>query len=114
MRIITSTLVEPFFYGKLINIHPSLLPAFPGIRAIEQAWEYGVKLTGVTVHYVDGGLDSGPIIAQRSFEIFERDNLEDLEHRVHRVEHELLPQVIQWIREGRVLLDGRVVRVRDE
>jgi len=111
MRIITDVLVEPF-YGRMINVHPSLLPSFPGVRAIEQAVEYGVKQTGVTVHFVDGGLDSGPIIAQRSVEIHEHETVDSLTERIHAAEHVLLPQVIRWLREGRVSMEGRRVRVR--
>ncbi|MBA2943610.1 phosphoribosylglycinamide formyltransferase [Paenibacillus sp. CGMCC 1.16610] len=111
MRIITNVLVEPFF-GRMINIHPSLLPSFPGVRAIEQAVEYGVKQTGVTVHFVDGGLDSGPIIAQRAVEIHEHETAESLAERIHAAEHVLLPQVIRWLREGRVIMDGRRVGIR--
>jgi phosphoribosylglycinamide formyltransferase-1 len=108
MRIITGTLVEPF-YGRMINVHPSLLPSFPGIKAISQAYEYGVKVTGVTVHFVDGGLDSGPIIAQRAVEVGEGESEEALTRRVHAVEHELLPTIIGWIRSGKVSLEGRKV-----
>jgi phosphoribosylglycinamide formyltransferase-1 len=110
MRIITNTLVEPW-YGRMINIHPSLLPSFPGIKAITQAHEYGVKLTGVTVHYVDGGLDSGPIIAQISLEIREGESEDSLTRRIQAVEHELLPQVIGWLSAGKVSLQGRFVSV---
>jgi phosphoribosylglycinamide formyltransferase-1 len=108
MRIITSTLVEPF-YGRMINVHPSLLPAFPGIKAISQAYAYGVKVTGVTVHFVDGGLDSGPIIAQRPVDVGEGESEEALTKRVQAVEHELLPMVIGYIRSGKVSLEGRKV-----
>ncbi|MBB6670167.1 phosphoribosylglycinamide formyltransferase [Cohnella nanjingensis] len=111
MRLITDVLVQPY-YGRMINIHPALLPAFPGIRAIRQALEYGVKLTGATVHYVDGGMDSGPILAQRAVEIRDDDTEETLAARVHAVEHELLPRAVRWIAEGRVALDGRIVTVR--
>ncbi|MVP00952.1 phosphoribosylglycinamide formyltransferase [Paenibacillus lutrae] len=110
MRILTPVLVEPF-YGRMINIHPSLLPAFPGVRGIAQALEYGVKMTGVTVHYVDGGLDSGPIIAQRAVDVQEDDTEDSLAERIHAVEHELLPLAIGWIAAGRVKLDGRRVTV---
>ncbi|WP_409342913.1 phosphoribosylglycinamide formyltransferase [Paenibacillus sp. MBLB4367] len=113
MRILTETLVAPY-YGRMINIHPSLLPSFPGIRAIEQAWEHGVKTTGVTVHYVDGGLDSGPIIAQRPVDIREEDTLDSLAAAIHAVEHELLPHTIGLIRAGRVSLDDRRVRIAGE
>ena len=100
------------YFGRMINIHPSLLPSFPGVRAIEQAVEYGVKQTGVTVHFVDGGLDSGPIIAQRAVEIHEHETADSLAERIHAAEHVLLPQVIRWLREDRVSLDGRRVSVR--
>lgn len=113
MRILTGTLVEPY-YGRMINVHPSLLPSFPGIKAIEQAWEHGVKTTGVTVHYVDGGLDSGPIIAQHPVPIRESDTLESLGDAIHAVEHELLPHTIGLIRSGRVRLDERHVRIAEE
>ncbi|KQO18095.1 phosphoribosylglycinamide formyltransferase [Paenibacillus sp. Leaf72] len=110
MRIITPVLVEPF-YGRMINIHPSLLPAFPGINAIRQALDYGVKLTGVTVHYVDGGLDSGPIIAQQAVGIADGESEDELAVRIHAAEQQLLPQVVRQIAGGRVHLDGRLVRI---
>ncbi|MGO4541929.1 phosphoribosylglycinamide formyltransferase [Paenibacillus sp. 2TAB19] len=111
MRIITSVLVEPF-YGRMINIHPALLPAFPGVNGIGQALEYGVKLTGVTVHYVDGGMDSGPIIAQTAVEVLDGDTEASLAPRIHAAEQALLPSVIQLIAENRVTLDGRHVSIR--
>ena len=110
MRLITDVLVKPY-YGRMINIHPALLPAFPGVRAVRQALEYGVKLAGATVHYVDGGMDSGPIIAQRAVEVADDDTEETLTARIHAVEHELLPRVVRWIAEGRVKLDGRKVSI---
>lgn len=110
MRILTSVLVDGYS-GRMINVHPSLLPAFPGIRAIGQALDYGVKLTGVTVHFVDGGLDSGPIIAQRAIEIAPDDTEETLASRIHAIEHEVLPHAVRLIAEGRVRLDGRIVTV---
>ncbi|SEC53245.1 phosphoribosylglycinamide formyltransferase [Paenibacillus sp. GP183] len=108
MRIITNTLVEPF-YGRMINVHPSLLPSFPGIKAISQAYEYGVKVTGVTVHFVDGGLDSGPIIAQHAIDVWEGESEEALTNRIQAVEHQLLPTVIGSFRSGKVKLEGRKV-----
>jgi len=111
MRLITATLVEPY-YGRMINVHPALLPSFPGVRAIRQALEYGVKQTGVTVHFVDGGMDSGPIIAQRTLEVRDDDTEDSLAERVHAVEHELLPQTVRWIAEGRVTLNDRKVIIR--
>ena len=111
MRLITDVIVKPY-YGKMINIHPALLPSFPGVGAIRQALEHGVKLTGVTVHFVDGGMDSGPIIAQRAVEVREGDTEETLGDRIHAVEHELLPQAVRWIAEDRVTLSDRKVSVR--
>ncbi|TCZ78446.1 phosphoribosylglycinamide formyltransferase [Paenibacillus albiflavus] len=110
MRIVTNVLVDAFA-GRMINIHPSLLPSFPGVDGIGQALAYGVKITGVTVHYVDGGLDSGPIITQQVVAILAGDTIETLSERMHAVEHELFPQVIGWISEGRVKLEGRQVTI---
>jgi len=110
MRILTNVLVDAYA-GRMINIHPSLLPAFPGVNAIRQALEYGVKVTGVTVHFVDGGVDTGPIIAQEALAVEENDTEETLAERIHRIEHRLLPEVVRKIAEGRVRLEGRRVRV---
>ncbi|MBB6731216.1 phosphoribosylglycinamide formyltransferase [Cohnella zeiphila] len=111
MRLITDVIVKPY-YGRMINIHPALLPAFPGVGAVRQALEYGVKLTGVTVHFVDGGMDTGPIVAQRAVEVREGDTEETLAERIHAAEHELLPLAVRWIAEGRVTLTDRKVNVR--
>ncbi|WP_336788934.1 phosphoribosylglycinamide formyltransferase [Paenibacillus sp. MMO-177] len=111
MRIITSVLVEPY-YGRMINIHPALLPSFPGVNGIGQALEYGVKVTGVTVHYVDGGMDSGPIIAQSVVEVQNGDTEDTLGERIHAAEQQLLPRVVQSIAEGRVTLEDRIVTVK--
>ncbi|MFD2114374.1 phosphoribosylglycinamide formyltransferase [Paenibacillus yanchengensis] len=110
MRIITNTLVEPY-YGKMINIHPSLLPAFPGVAAMEQALEYGVKVTGVTVHFVDGGMDTGPIIAQQAVDIRPDETIETLAARIHAVEQELYPAVINQIANQQIKLTGRHVQI---
>ncbi|HSL66141.1 MAG TPA: phosphoribosylglycinamide formyltransferase [Gaiellaceae bacterium] len=88
-------LTKPFldrFPGRIVNVHPSLLPAFPGLRAIEQALEAGVETTGVTVHVVDEGLDSGPILVQEPIQVEPRETLEE---RIHAVEHRLLPRVVR-------------------
>lgn len=100
MRLITEKLVKPY-EGRMINVHPSLLPSFPGIDAIKQAVDHGVKVTGVTVHYVDGGMDTGPIIAQTAVPILENESIEQLTERIHRIEHELFPKVIQSISEAK-------------
>lgn len=115
MRIVGATLLDAYM-GRMVNIHPSLLPSFPGLDAIRQALEHGVRVTGVTVHYVDGGMDTGPIIAQEPVAIRPGDTEETLAPRVHAVEHELYPRVIRWIGEGRVRLsdDGRQVEFAAE
>jgi phosphoribosylglycinamide formyltransferase 1 len=102
MRLLTSELLAAF-PGRIVNIHPSLLPAFPGLDAQRQAFEHGVKVTGCTVHFVDGGLDSGPIIAQRAVPVLEGDDLERLTQRIHVAEHELYVDVLRDIASGRVV-----------
>ncbi|ASA25591.1 phosphoribosylglycinamide formyltransferase [Paenibacillus donghaensis] len=111
MRLITPTLLVPYA-GRIINIHPSLLPAFAGKDAIGQALDYGVKLTGVTVHFVDGGMDTGPVIAQRGVQVEEQDTVESLAERIHQVEYELYPQVVAEMAAGRVGLTGRKTVIR--
>lgn len=88
------------YEGKIINIHPALLPAFKGAHGIKDAYEYGVKVFGVTVHYVDSGMDSGKIIAQRAFEYTEGDSLDLVEEKIHAIEHVLYPEVIKKLLEG--------------
>lgn len=110
MRLITHVLLDPY-EGRIINIHPSLLPAFPGVDGIGDAYRYGVRITGVTVHFVDAGMDSGPIIAQEPVVIEPDDSLESLAEKIHQIEHELYPRVIRLFSEGRVRLEGRKVRI---
>jgi phosphoribosylglycinamide formyltransferase-1 len=95
------------FSGRIINVHPSLLPAFPGVRAIEQALEYGVKQMGVTVHFVDEGVDSGAIILQEAFGIdppYSRD-IATIEDRIHEIEHRLLPRAVRLFAGGAVRVE---------
>jgi phosphoribosylglycinamide formyltransferase 1 len=101
------------FRNRIINVHPALLPSFPGLDAVGQALEHGVKVTGVTVHFVDEGVDSGPIIMQRAVEVPDDRQWQTLEDRIHAVEHELLPQTIQLIAAGKVSVEPgtRVVRI---
>lgn len=113
MRLLTSVLVDRYA-GKMINIHPSLLPSFPGKNAIGQAWDYGVKLTGITVHFVDGGMDSGPVIAQQAVEITSDDTLNSLESKIHQAEQQLYPQVVSAFAEGLVSLEGRQVTIHSK
>jgi phosphoribosylglycinamide formyltransferase-1 len=93
------------FPAGVINVHPALLPAFPGLHAVEQALEYGVKVFGVTVHYVDEGVDSGPIILQRSVEIPDARDPGAVLERLHAIEHELLPEAVRLIAVGAVRFD---------
>lgn len=94
MRLIGPTLLEAYG-GRILNIHPSLLPAFPGLDAIGQALAAGVKVTGVTVHHVDEGIDTGPIIAQRAVEVNETDDRASLTEKIQAVEHDLYPTVVR-------------------
>ncbi|UNK19312.1 phosphoribosylglycinamide formyltransferase [Paenibacillus sp. N3/727] len=110
MRLLTSVLVEPYS-GRMINIHPSILPSFSGKNAIGQALDYGVKMTGVTVHFVDGGMDTGPVIAQRAVEVVEGDDETSLAERIHAVEQQLYPEVVSWFTAGRIELIGRNVAI---
>jgi phosphoribosylglycinamide formyltransferase-1 len=112
MEILSSALIDRF-RARIVNVHPSLLPAFPGVRAIEQALDYGVRVTGVTVHFVDEGVDSGPIIMQEAFELPYHRDIAEVETRIHEIEHELLPRVVRLIAAGGVEIVGRQVMVRD-
>ncbi len=111
MRLLGSVMLSAY-EGRIINLHPSLLPAFAGKDAIGQALAYGVKVTGVTVHFVDAGLDTGPIIAQVPVLVEEGDTAESLGARIHQVEHGLLVDVIGRLVSGRVSLEGRIVRTQ--
>ncbi len=111
MRILGKDFVENFT-GRIINLHPALLPSFPGLHAIEKAWQHGVRYTGCTVHFVDTGVDSGPIILQRVVEVLSEDSVAELEQRIHAAEHEILPKAIQLFAEGRLQMDGRRVIIK--
>jgi phosphoribosylglycinamide formyltransferase 1 len=93
------------FPDRVINVHPALLPAFPGLEAIQQAVDYGVKVFGVTVHFVDSGVDSGPVILQRAVEIPAPASASDVEATLHQIEHQLLPQAVRLIAAGAVSFD---------
>ncbi len=96
MRILTEGFVKKY-HGRLINIHPALLPAFPGAHAIKDAWDTKVKETGVTVHFVDAGVDTGPVILQRKIPVLPSDTLETLEARIHDLEYEIYPQALNLV-----------------
>ncbi len=110
MRIATRTFVERF-PDRIVNIHPALLPAFPGMHAQQQALEAGVKVTGCTTHFVRAEVDAGPIILQASVPVEEGDTVETLTARILVEEHKLLPRTIQLFAEGRLKVEGRKVRV---
>ena len=110
MRLLTPELLRAF-PRRVINIHPALLPAFPGLHPQRQALDQGVKFSGCTVHFVDDGTDSGPIIAQAVVPVLDGDDEETLGQRILAEEHRLLPAVVRAIAEGRVTLEGRRVRV---
>jgi phosphoribosylglycinamide formyltransferase-1 len=99
------------FEGRIVNIHPSLLPAFPGVAAQRQALEYGVKVSGCTVHLVDTGVDTGPILAQRVVPVLDSDDEASLSERIHVAEHALLVEVLQAIAHGGIRLNERRARV---
>jgi phosphoribosylglycinamide formyltransferase-1 len=96
-----------------INLHPALLPSFPGAHAVQDALDHGVRITGVTVHFVDGGVDSGPIILQAAVPVHYDDDSETLGRRLHEAEHRLLPEAISHLATGNVELTGRIARVMD-
>jgi len=110
MRIVTPALIRMFPW-KILNIHPSLLPAFPGLDAQRQALEWGVKVSGCSVHFVTEGVDEGPIICQKAVVINEEDTVETLSARILEQEHELYPQALQFMAQGRLQLEGRTVRI---
>jgi phosphoribosylglycinamide formyltransferase-1 len=104
MQLLSREFVERF-RNRVINVHPALLPAFPGIDAVQQAIDHGSKITGVTVHFVDEGVDSGPIILQRPVPIAQSRDWEETERAIHATEHALLPETIRMLAAGRVRID---------
>ena len=112
MRKVTPVMLDAF-PDRVLNLHPALLPSFKGAHAIQEAFDAGVKVMGVTVHFANEDYDKGPIVAQRAVEVREDDTLETLEERIHEVEHELYPQVLRLVAEGRIGVgEDRKVHVR--
>lgn len=109
MRVLKGDFLRAF-EGRIVNIHPSLLPSFPGLEAWRQALEHGVKVTGCTVHYVDAGVDAGPIIGQQTVPVLDIDTPETLHHRIQTAEHELYPKCVAAIARGEISVAGRQVR----
>lgn len=112
MRIISEVFLAAF-PQRIINIHPSLLPSFPGLHVQQKALDYGARFSGCTVHFVDVGVDTGPIIAQAVVPILAGDSEESLSARILQQEHKLYPHAIQLIAEGRVSIEGRLVQITD-
>ncbi len=110
MRILSPEFVRRY-KGRIMNIHPALLPAFPGLNAQKQAVEYGAKVSGCTVHFVDEGVDTGPIIIQAAVEVREDDTPETLAARILEQEHRIYPEAVRLFAEGRLSVDGRRVRI---
>ena len=108
MRVLKGDFLRAFA-GRIVNIHPSLLPSFPGLEAWKQALDHGVKVTGCTVHFVDAGVDAGPIIAQQTVPVFENDTPESLHQRIHAAEHELYPKCVAALARGEISVAGRRV-----
>ncbi|MDD4101004.1 MAG: phosphoribosylglycinamide formyltransferase [Kiritimatiellae bacterium] len=111
MRIVKPCLLNTFPM-RVLNIHPALLPAFPGLHAWRQALDYGAKVAGCTVHFVDAGTDTGPVIIQRSVPVMEDDTPETLHARIQTQEHEAYPEALRLLSEGRLSVDGRRVLIR--
>lgn len=108
MRVLKGDFLRAF-EGRIVNIHPSLLPSFPGLEAWKQALDHGVKVTGCTVHFVDAGVDSGAIIGQQTVPVLDADTPETLHARIHAAEHELYPKCVAAIARGEILVQGRRV-----
>ncbi len=106
MRIVKDGLLNAYA-GRIVNIHPSLLPSFPGLDSGKQAFDYGVKFTGCTVHFVDAGVDTGAIINQKCVAIEDGDTLDSLMTKIHEQEHIAYSEALQWIAEGRIHFEGR-------
>jgi phosphoribosylglycinamide formyltransferase 1 len=110
MRLLTSTVLRPYQH-RIINVHPSLLPAFPGAHAVRDALAYGAKVTGATVHFVDEGTDTGPIISQRAIVIEDGEDEARLHARIQDIEHTLVPEALSLLSEGRLRVEGRRVKI---
>ena len=110
MRILSAEFVRAF-EARMLNVHPALLPAFPGAHAVRDALAWGAKVTGVTVHFVDEEVDHGPIVFQEAVPIEPGDDWDSLEARIHEVEHRLLPRAVRLLAEGRLKVEGRLVHV---
>jgi phosphoribosylglycinamide formyltransferase-1 len=112
MRVLKGIFLRAF-EGRIVNIHPSLLPSFPGLEAWKQALDYGVKVTGCTVHFVDAGVDAGPIIGQQTVPVLDHDTADSLHQRIHAAEHELFPRCVAALAHRHISVAGRRVIWKD-
>ena len=112
MRVLGSAVLD-VYEGRWLNVHPALLPSFPGTHSVRDALDYGVRVTGVTVHLVDEGTDTGPIVMQEAVEVDPDDDWDSLESRIHEIEHRLLPRALRALLDGRIVAEGRRVRIKD-
>lgn len=110
MRVVGPTLLDPF-KGRMINIHPALLPSFPGLHAQQQAFDHGVKVSGCTVHFVDEGVDTGPIIIQKCVPVLEDDTQDTLASRILEQEHKIFPEAVRLFVRGKLNIEGHKVRI---
>jgi len=111
MRILSSCFVKEW-HGKLINIHPAILPSFKGTNGQSDAFEYGVKISGCTIHFMDEHMDHGPIILQAAVKVLPGDDRDKLAGRILEVEHQILPRTVQLFAENRLKIDGRKVKIK--
>ncbi len=111
MRIVGKRLIDAF-PDRIMNIHPALLPSFPGLHSQRQAIEYGVRISGCTVHFVDEGMDTGPIISQAAVPVYHDDTEETLSARILEMEHKIYPEAIRLFSEGRLEVEGRIVKIK--
>jgi phosphoribosylglycinamide formyltransferase-1 len=112
MRIVGKPLIDAF-PNRIMNIHPAILPSFPGLHGQRQALEYGVKISGCTVHFVDEGMDTGPIIIQTAVPVYHDDTEETISERILKLEHKIYPEAIRLFSEGRIEVDGRIVKIKE-
>jgi phosphoribosylglycinamide formyltransferase-1 len=113
LRVLGKKILD-VYEGRWLNVHPALLPSFPGMHGVRDALAYGVRVTGVTVHLVDEGTDTGPIVLQEAVAVAPDDDWDSLEARIHEVEHRLLPRALRALLEGRIVAEGRRVRVEGD
>ncbi|TET05851.1 phosphoribosylglycinamide formyltransferase [Candidatus Dependentiae bacterium] len=113
MRLLSPQFVQKY-RNKILNIHPALLPAFKGRYAIKDALDYGVKVSGVTVHFVDEKIDNGPIVLQEEVQVYDNDSEEALAARIHQIEHQLYPRAIKLFVDGKLKVEGRKVKIEPE